>query len=118
MPPQQATVYQVNVVAQMKAPVPFKTMQDLINPIPDDYANWFRAGFYVYCHKYSPNPKLRELFPKLQGSWLAAMDEAMKQGDREQTDSGFIPDRSCVAPQGGIDIGPANPYLYNVWPGR
>jgi hypothetical protein len=42
----------------------------------------------------------------------------MKQGDREQTNAGFVPDRSVVAPQGGIDIGPANPYLYNVWPGR
>jgi len=44
----------------------------------------------------------------------------MKQADREIDNSGFTPDRSVVAPQGGTDIlGPAWPYAgYAVWPGR
>jgi hypothetical protein len=57
-------------------------------------------------------------FPNQRMGWLAGIEASMKQGDREQTNAGFVPDRSVVAPQGGIDIGPANPYLYNVWPGR
>jgi hypothetical protein len=118
LPPQQATVYQVNVVAQRQAPAPFTNLQNFINPIPDDYANWFRSGFFAQCYKYSPNPQMRAMFPKMNGGWIDAIVGALKQGDREQTNSGFIPDRSVVAPQGGIDIGPANPYLYNVWPGR
>jgi hypothetical protein len=118
LPPQQGVVYQVNVIAQKKAPPPFTSMGQFIDPVPDDYANWFRAGFNAYCYKLSPNPQMRNMFPTMQQSWLAALEKSMKQGDRETDNAGFIPDRSCVAPQGGIDIGPANPYLYNVWPGR
>jgi hypothetical protein len=121
LPPQQGVVYQVNVIGQRKAPPPFTKPGDLINPIPDDYAQWFRDGYIAGCYKMAANPQLRALYygPRgLNQQWLAAMDEAMKQGDREPDNCGFIPDRSVVAPQGGIDIGPANPYLYNVWPGR
>jgi hypothetical protein len=118
MPPQQAVCYQVNLIGQRKAPPPFTSMQQTIDPIPDDYANHFRTGFSVYCYKLSPNEKLRGMFPTMQQSWLAAIEASMKQADREIDNAGFIPDRSVVAPQGGVDIGPANPYLYNVWPGR
>jgi len=121
LPPQQGVVYQVNVVAQMAAPAAFTLPSQFIDPVPDDYANWFRQGFIAGCYKTSPNPQLRAQFyaPRgLRESWLAAMEQSMKQGDREPDNCGFIPDRSVVAPQGGIDIGPANPYLYNVWPGR
>lgn len=118
LPPQQGVVYQVNVIAQMMAPPPFTNLQQMINPVPDDYARWFRDGFYAYCYKMSPNPQARAQFPQMQQNWLLAMDKARKQGDREEDNSQFIPDRTVVAAQGGIDIGPANPYLYNVWPGR
>lgn len=118
LPPQQGVVYQVNVIAQKKAPTPFVNLQAFIDPVPDDYANYFRDGFVSYCYKLSPDPGMRKMFPQMREMWLGSILAAMKQGDREQTDAGFIPDRSVVAPQGGIDIGPANPYLYNVWPGR
>ena len=118
MPPQQAVCYQVNVIAQRMAPPPFTSMQQMLDPIPDDYANHFRTGYSVYCYKLSPNPQMRGMFPTMHQSWLAAIENSMKQGDREMDNAGFIPDRSIVAPQGGVDIGPANPYLYNVWPGR
>lgn len=121
LPPQQGVVYQVNLIAQRQAPAPFLNVGQFINPVPDDYANWFRDGFIAGCYKMSANPQMRSLYygPRgLHEMWLGAMDAAMKQGDRETDNAGFIPDRSVVAPQGGIDIGPANPYLYNVWPGR
>ena len=121
LPPQQGVVYQVNVVAQMQAVPSFTDMNQLIDPIPDDYSNYFRDGFAAYCYKMSPNPQMRAMFNGPQGmhaTWLFSIASAMKQGDREPTNAGFIPDRSVVAPQGGVDIGPANPYLYNVWPGR
>lgn len=121
LPPQQGVVYQVNVIAQMQAPPAFTVPSQLINPVPDDYAHWFRQGYIAGCYKMSANPQMRAQYygPRgLHESWLGAMDGAMKQGDREPDNCGFVPDRSVIAPQGGIDIGPANPYLYNVWPGR
>lgn len=118
LPPQQATVYQINVVGQMQAPPPFTLMQQQINPIPDDQAKWFRDGFKAHCYEMSPNPQMRVLFPKMRELWLAAIEAQLKQNDRETDNAGFVPDRGVVAAQGGIEIGPANPYLYNVWPGR
>jgi hypothetical protein len=118
LPPQQGVVYEVHPIAQMKAPPPFINMQQQINPVPDDYANWVREGFIAYCYRMSPNPQMRALFPAQRNLWMNAIEQSMKQGDRQPDNAGFVPDRSVVAPQGGIDIGPANPYLYNVWPGR
>lgn len=118
LPPQQGVVYQVNVVAQMQAPPPFTSMGQLINPIPDDYAKWFRDGYKAFCYQASPNLSVQAMFEKKRENWLMAIVNAIRQGDREQDNAGFVPDRGVVAPQGGIDIGPANPYLYNVWPGR
>lgn len=119
LPPQQGVVYQVNVVAQMKAPPPFTSMQQQLNPIPDDQAGFFREGFIAYCYRISPNPQMRGLFPQNRQLWLSAIEASMKQGDREQTDAGFYPDRSVVASQGYADIGPAQPYNYSwPWPGR
>jgi hypothetical protein len=118
LPPQQGVVYQVNVVAQMKAPPPFTSMQQQINPVPDDHSSWFREGFIAYCYRLSPNPQMRAMFPQNRQLWLAAIEASMKQNDREQTDSGFIPDRSVIAGSGAADIGPAWPYAGNPWPGR
>jgi len=119
LPPQQGVVYQVNVVAQMMAPPAFTSMAQMINPVPDDYARWFRDGFYAWCYKMSPNPQARAQFPQMKQEWLLAMEKARKQGDREEDNSMFYPDRTSVAPAGYIDVGPAWPYSgTGVWPGR
>lgn len=118
LPPQQGVCYQVNVIAQQKSPPPFTNPNQFIDPIPDDYAGYFRDGFVAYSYKMCANPEMRKLFPAMRNMWLGSIDMAMKQSDREMDNSGFIPDRASVSPQGGIEIGPANPFLYSVWPGR
>jgi hypothetical protein len=115
LPPQQGVVYQVNVIAQMQAPAAFTSMGQQINPVPDDYAVWFREGYKAFCYQMSPNPQMQMAFERKRDQWLAAVGAALKQGDREDTNAGFIPDRSVVSPVGGVDIGPANPFL---WSGR
>ena len=119
LPPQQGVVYAVNVVAQMRAPAPFTSMQQFINPVPDDHSSWFREGFIAYCYRMAPNPQMRALFPRQRELWLGAIEASMKSNDREQTDAGFIPDRSVVAGTSGASIGPAWPYAgVGPWPGR
>lgn len=118
LPPQQGVCYQVNVIAQKEAPAPFTSLSQTIDPIPDNYAHHFREGFRALCFRNSPNAKARAEFPMMKNNWLNSIADALRQGDREAEAAGFIPDRGVVSPQGGIEIGPANPYLYNVWPGR
>jgi hypothetical protein len=118
LPPQQGVVYQVNVIAQMQAPAAFTSMGQQINPVPDDYAMWFREGYKAYCYQMSPNPQMQMAFEKKKENWLMAIEKALKQGDREDTNAGFVPDRSVVAGSGYMDIGPAWPYAGTAWPGR
>lgn len=118
LPPQQGVCYQINLIAQKVAPAPFTNVSQTIDPIPDDYAHHFREGFKAFCFQMSPNAKARAEFPMMKQNWIASIVGALKQADRETDSAGFVPDRSSVAAQGGIDIGPANPFLYNVWPGR
>jgi hypothetical protein len=118
LPPQQGIVYQVNVIAQRQAPAQFTSMGQQINPVPDDYAVHFREGFKAYCYQYSPNPAMQMQFERKRDGWLGAIANALRQGDREQTDAGFIPDRTVVSGSGGGDIGPAWPFAGNAYPGR
>lgn len=118
LPPQTTVVYQVNTIAQMMTPPPFTSMNQFIDPVPDDYARWFRDGFYAWCYKMSPNPQARAAFPGMKQEWLAAMESARKQGDREEDNSGFVPDRSSVAGTGFYEPGPAWPYAGVPWTGR
>jgi hypothetical protein len=115
---QHPVVYQVLVTAQRKAPPAFVKMNQFINPVPDDYAHYFRTGCRIHSYKISPNPKAQTLYPSLRTEWLASMQSATKQADRELGNAGFIPDRSVVAGTGdGYDVGPANPYGWQTWPG-
>jgi hypothetical protein len=120
LPPQQGVVYQVNVVAQCQAPPPFLNLSQFIEPVPDDYAQWFRDGMYVWTHKMSPNPQARSSFMSMSGLWIKAMMDACKQGDRETDNAGFVPERSIMGPGGDWSVGPANPYGWGStwWPGR
>lgn len=118
LPPQQGVVYQLNPLCQKVAPPAFTEMSQVINPIPDNFAQHFIAGFCVYLYRNSPNPKMQAMFESKRQTWRGILGDVTKQADKETSAAGFIPDRSCVAPAGSWDIGPANPYLYPAWPGR
>jgi hypothetical protein len=114
MPPMSGVVYQINVVAQGNPPQ-FTTLDEMIDPIPDDYAGSFRSGVYTYCHKYAVDPNLKRQFPAMKAMWLGDITAALKQGDRETEDAGFVPDRNVMGNGYCGDVGPANPYG-NGWP--
>lgn len=109
VPPQTGLVYQVNPVAQMR-PVRFTSMRQTLDPIPDDYSNWFQDGFIAYAHRHSPAPAVRGRFEEMKRNWLEAIIKARGQGDRERDDAGFIPDRGIMDQTSNAPIGPANPF--------
>jgi hypothetical protein len=104
-PPNSGTVWLMRLFAQRKAPT-FTTMQQKLDPIPDDYSKWFRDGCVAYGHRYSSNPQVRARFPQMKNDWIAAVEGAARQGDREDENKGFFPDRGVMAPGGGGDTGP------------
>jgi hypothetical protein len=89
MPSQQGVVYQVNPFAQAR-PVQFTTLSQTLDPIPDDYAKYFREGFIAYCHRHSASPAVQAKFEEMRRNWYQALAEARGAGDRERDDAGFV----------------------------
>lgn len=109
LPPQSGVVYQINVVGQMKPPA-FTSFSQTLEPIPDEYAPHFKAGFVAYCYRHSPDPKVRGKFQDEFKLWIASLAKAVRKGDRERDNAGFYPDRSVVESGAYYNIGPAWPY--------
>ena len=109
-PPQSGTVWLMRLFAQRKAPI-FTTLQQKLDPIPDDYAHWFRDGCVAYAHRYSSNPQVRARFQQMKQDWIAAVDGAAHQGDREDESMGFFPDRGVMSSGYTTDTGPI-PYRW------
>jgi hypothetical protein len=110
MPPSAGNVWLIRLWAQKKAPQ-FESLQQLINPVPDDQEKWFRDGCIAYAHRYSANPAVKNRYIPMKQEWIAAMQAETKQNDREDEEYGFFPDRSVMAPSYTTDPGPY-PYRY------
>lgn len=115
MPPATGVVYQVAPIAQSSLTL-YTKLSQMIDPIPDDYAGSFRAGVYAYCYKYATDPNVRREFLPMRQAWLQETLEAVKQGDREAEDAGFVVSRNVMGTDYSGDVGPANPYGTG-WPG-
>lgn len=110
MPPAAGPVYTINFQYQMRPPT-FTDPADFINPIPDDYSNYFTTGFIAYSYQFSPDANLRAQADGKLLQWKAAMLDAAKQGAREPEGFGLIPAANPVAPVYGRDglRNPQNP---------
>jgi hypothetical protein len=95
MPSATGPVWQIIATYQMIAPT-FSTLQQMLDPIPDNYARFFRRGYYTYCLKASPNPNDRRKFEAEHAAWLMEMQNSKKQGDRELNSYGLLPATSPV----------------------
>lgn len=109
-PPQTGNVWLIRLFGQKKAPI-FTTLQQKLDPIPDDYSKWFRDGCIAYAHRYSANPQVKARFQQMKNDWIAAVGGAAKQGDREDENKGFFPDKNLMASGQVDDPGPI-PYRW------
>ena len=108
-PAAQGNVWLMRVFAQAKAKR-FVQLSDSLDPIPDDYSQWFETGFIAYACRYSSVPQVKARYPQMKAEWLASMAEAIKQGNREPESYGFYPDRTVTGDNYG--------YWDNPLPGR
>jgi hypothetical protein len=109
-PPSGGQVWLVRLFGQKKAPT-FTTLQQKIDPIPDDEEKWFRDGCVAYAHRYSANPAVKARYSAMKAEWIAAMELETRKNDREDEAKGFFPDRSVMSPSYTTDPGPY-PYRY------
>jgi hypothetical protein len=111
IPPQQGCVWTINPIYQMRI-LQFTSLQQTLDPLPDDYVDYFRDGFFCQLYRRSPDPKVRAKFTQEWALWLRSLDMAVRQGSREELDFGFVPSSAGVMETGygGGYLGPAYPF--------
>lgn len=114
-PSQTGTSWQILLVGQARIPQ-FTTLAQFLDPMPDDYYSYFKQGFFAQCFRRSPDPKVRARFHDEWAVWLKSLDNAVKQGSREQDDWGFYPGSGVM--DTGWAFNPVNPAMpYGPWAG-
>jgi hypothetical protein len=92
-----------------KQAVRFLTLQTTLDPIPNDYSQYFKRGFEAYCLQASPNPGDRARFEDAHMAWLKSMDDVKKQGDREADAYALLPVSQPVENVYGWQRNPQDP---------
>ena len=90
MPPQTGPVWQIYPIGQQKV-AKFTKLSQFIEPIPDDFFSYFKQGFFAQLYRRSPDPKVRAKFQEEWKLWMKSLDDAVRQGSREDDDWGFVP---------------------------
>lgn len=110
IPPQSGVTYQIFATYQKKPPR-LRNLSDTLNPLPDDYIDFFRQGFIAYCYRHSNPVRFQEQF----ALWQATLRSALGAADRERDETSMVPNTSLMGggstSQFGIPIGPAWPYF-------
>jgi hypothetical protein len=90
LPGATGPVWQVTPKYQVIAPK-FLNMQQLIDPIPDNYAKYFRRGYKIACKGASANPKDQQEATQEWPLWQSDLLMAAKQGNKEVDAYGLLP---------------------------
>lgn len=109
IPSQQGKVWQARIFGQAR-PVAFTSLSQTIDPVPDDYANYFRRGFIAYAYMHSKDPKVRAKFIDQQRLWTESLQVFAQAHDRERDNTGIYPTDAIMPSPGSTYLGPANPY--------
>jgi hypothetical protein len=91
----------------------FTSLEQVLDPIPDDYYRYFKQGFCCYCYGASPDPKVRAKFDTAKKLWMESLNQAVNQGSREDDAFGFVPSEAGVMDTGwstSTAISPMWPY--------
>lgn len=112
MPSQTGPVWQVAPIGQAKI-ARFTSLNQPLEPIPDDYFTYFQNGFFAQCYRRSPDPRVRAKFKDEWAIFMQSLDNAVRQGSRERDDWGFVPTTAGVMDTGygwSNPVSPAWPY--------
>jgi hypothetical protein len=113
MPTQTGPVWQIAPIGQARI-APFVRLQQLLDPIPDDYFTFFKDGFFAQCYRYHPDPKLRVKFESEYNIWKSSLNEAVSKASTEMDDFSFVPSMNVM--DTGWAFNPVNPAMpYGPW---
>ena len=111
-PSQAGVQWQFNLRGQAKPPVLFSNLDTLITPITDDWAYVFRLGCIAVSYRYSGDAKISAKYPAEIAMWEQTLLKARIASDKEPESFYLIPASGLVAPVGGQQPTPGNPFSY------
>lgn len=115
MPTQTGPVWQVAPIGQARI-AQFTQLSQPLDPIPDDYFKYLKDGFMAFLYQFHPDPKMMQKMELALKLWMNALDSAVRQGNREQDDYGFVPSSNVM--DTGFAFNPVNPAMpYGPWQG-
>lgn len=110
IPSQQGKVWQARVFGQARPPQ-FTSLSQTLDPVPDDFAPYFRRGFVAYAYMHSKDLKIQRKFESQQALWMQSLQTLVSSQDRERDNSGLYPTDVPMQGPGSCYLGPANPYM-------
>lgn len=115
IPPQTGIVYKFYIAAQYRAFAfsngPFTSFTQTIEPIPDDFAKYFRDGFTAMAYQHAQDARVRGKAQDAYNNWMKSLLNSRQQADRERENSGFFPAQSILGGPTFVNVGPAYPFM-------
>ena len=103
----------IQPVAQSKVPF-FTSLQQTLDPVPDDFYSFFKQGFFAQCFRRNPDAKVRARFIDEYKIWIQALTNAVRFGANQEDDWGFVPGSGVM--DTGFSYNPISPALpYGPW---
>jgi len=103
LPPQSGVTWDIQAIGQMRVPK-FTSLNQTIDPIPDDWETYFKQGFFCECYRRNPDPKVRAKYPQEKQNWMEALHREFMQANREADDYGFYPGSASVMSPGYTNV--------------
>lgn len=100
LPGSTALTWQITPSYQLEPPT-FKTLAQLLTPIPDSFSRHFERGLQAECVLASPNPGDRQRFPETREQWLMSLDKIKQQANKSPGVFGLVPASSPVEDRWG-----------------
>jgi len=100
LPNATGPTYQITPSYQVTPPT-FTTFQQLLTPIPDNFARHFQCGLEWACKMASVDPRIKDEGMKGYPLWLRSMAEMIRQGNKEKDAYRMIPETSVVESRWG-----------------
>jgi len=95
-------------IYQKKPPI-LTSLQDFIDPVPDEYGYLFRQGCLAKCKEHAGLRNATESYSQ----WEEALMIALRSADREREEASFYPTQGLTGGNPfryGMPVGPAWPY--------
>lgn len=95
LPPQTGVPYQIWPVWQMR-PVTFTSLGQTIDPIPDDFSQFFMDGMVAHLYQQVTSPTLRAKHIDAVGVWMGSLRSAKEAMDRTRDSAVMFPSQSIM----------------------